>query len=93
MLNFFNNEPNSDYPFVYKKIFQKIYDDFHQTSFDTIKEDRSKLRTYSLFKTEIGLERYLIEIKNVSDRVATTKFRLSDYKLMIEVGPYDGTPR
>ena len=93
MLNFFNSESSSDYPFIYMKVFQKIYDDFHQTSFDTIKKDESKLRTYSLFKTEIGLERYLVETKNVTDRVATTKFRLSNHKLMIEVGRHDDTPR
>ena len=49
--------------------------------------------TYSLFKTEIGLEKYLVETKNVADRVATTKFRLSNHKLMIEVGRHEDTPR
>ena len=93
MLNFFDSESNSNYPFVYLKVFKKIYDDFHQTSFDGIKRDESKLRTYSLFKTEIGLERYLLETKNVIERVATTKFRLSNHKLMIEVGRHDDTPR
>ena len=89
MLSFFNSESSSDYPFIYMKVFQTIYDDFHQTSFDSIKRDESKLRTYSLFKTEIGLERYLLETKNVIERVATTKLRLSNHKLMIEVGRHD----
>ena len=91
--NFFDSESNSNYPFIYLKVFKKTYDDFHQTSFDSIKRNESKLRTYSLFKTEIGLERYLLETKNVIERVATTKFRLSNHKLTIEVGRHDGTPR
>ena len=51
------------------------------------------MRTYALFKTEIGLEQYLTEIKNVPDRVSVTKFHLSNHHLMIEVGRYNNTPR
>ena len=91
--NFYENEPDSEYPFIYKKLFQKLSDDFHRTSFDTIKGEQCKLRTYSCFKTEIGFEKYLIEVKNTSDRIAVTKFRLSNHKLMIEVGRYEDTPR
>ena len=93
MQNFYENEPDSEYPFVYKILFQKLSDDFHRTSFDTIKGEQCKLRTYSLFKTEIGFEKYLIEVKNTSDRISVTKFRLSNHKLMIEVGRYEDTPR
>ena len=47
MQNFYENEPDSEYPFVYKKIFQKHSDDFHRASVDTIKGEQCMLRTYS----------------------------------------------
>ena len=48
------------------------------------------MRTYALFKKEKGLERYLTDIKNISVRTKVTKFRLSNHKLMIEVGRHQG---
>ena len=47
---------------------------------------RSKLRTYKLIKYEIGQEKYLTEIRNIKHRVSMTKLRLSNHRLMIEVG-------
>ena len=44
----------------------------------------SKLRTYGLLKTEIGCEKYLLEIKNETVRQSFTKFRLSNHVLNIE---------
>ena len=49
-----------------------------------------KLRTYALFKKEKGFEPYLTEIKNTSVRKLVTKFRLSNHRLMIEVGRHQG---
>ena len=77
-------------PFVYNKLFQRLIDIFHQESFESIRGERSKLRTYALFKREVGLESYLSEIKNVSTRTKVTKFRLSNHKLMVEVGRHQG---
>ena len=62
-------------------------------SFETIRGDRSKLKTYSLFKTSTGLETYLTETKSTLDRIAATKFRLSNHKLMIEVGRHEDIAR
>jgi hypothetical protein len=76
--------------FVYKKIYEKLVDIFHRESFETIQSDDSKLRTYSLFKKKKGFEPYLSEIKNLSLRTKTTKLRLSNHKLMIEVGRHQG---
>ena len=70
------------------KVFQRLYDIFHQKAFSEISRDSSKLRTYNLVKTKIGLENYLssnIQI-NTQDRIAFTKFRLSNHTLMIEKG-------
>ena len=43
--------------------FQRLVDIFHQTAFSQIREPQSKLRTYSLIKRDIGVEKYLSEIK------------------------------
>jgi len=93
MLSFYEDVPDSVYPFIHKKLFEKLKDKFHQTSFDQIKSDSSKLRTYAIFKSEVGIENYLTEIKNVADRVLVTKFRLSNHRLMIEVGRHNNTPK
>ena len=74
-------------------MFERLYDNFHQDCFEKIKDDTSKLRTYSLFKTEIGMEKYIMEIKNVTIRSHVTKFRLSNHRLAIETGRHDGTLR
>ena len=93
MMNFYINEPDSDYPFVYKKLFQQLIDNFHQTSFEDIKADNSKLRTYAIFKTDVGIEDYLTRIKNVSIRSHVTKLRLSNHRLAIETGRHNGVRR
>ena len=73
-------------PFAYKKLFQRLSDIFHQDTFSRINGERSKLRTYAIFKKEQGYEKYLTDIKNANVRKNATKFRLSNQKLMIEVG-------
>ena len=60
-------------------------DIFHQTEFFNIQEDSAKLRTYSKIKTDIGLEEYLTQVRNTSDRIAMSRLRLSSHNLMIEV--------
>ena len=55
-----------------------------------MKGERSKLRTYALFKKDIGLEPYLIDVENITTRSIMTKSRLSNHKLMIEVGRHKG---
>lgn len=91
MLNFYVDDPALEYPFVFKKLYQRLYDNFHETTFGAINEISSKLRTYALFKTEPGLEKYLTDVKNVSIRQHVTKFRLSNHRLAIETGRHDGT--
>ena len=68
------------------KVFGREKDIFHQTEFFNIKQDTAKLRTYSMIKTEIGLEDYLINIHNITERISFSKFRLSNHRLMIEIG-------
>ena len=93
MIDFYETFSENPYPFVHKIIFNKLRAKFHIKAFDEIKDNSSKLRTYALFKTKVGLEPYLTEINNVQDRIFVTKFRLSNHRLMIEVGRYNNTPR
>ena len=86
LLSLFQNEYEDQPLFIYKKLYQRLVDSFHQISFESIKGVDSKLRTYAIFKTEIGYEKYLSDIKNPSNRKHLTKLRLSNHTLMIETG-------
>ena len=84
-------DDHSDKPiFVFKKLSDRLSDIFHQEAFESISKETSKLRTYALFKKERGFETYLAEVKNASVRKSVTKFRLSNHKLLIEVGRHQG---
>ena len=61
----------------------------HQNAFNTITSQHSKLRTYGKIKKHIGFEEYLTDVTNVEHRVAMTKLKLSNHKLMIDVGRHD----
>ena len=86
MMSFYVDEPACNFPFVYKRLFQQLIDNFNGKSFEDIKDDSSKLRTYALFKTETGMEDYLQWIKNFRIRSQVTKLRLSNHHLAIETG-------
>ena len=92
MLCFFQNSYRNT-PIAYKNLFQRLIDQFHQNAFETIRKEDSKLRTYALFKKNIGIESYLVEIRNPETRSAITKFRLSNHCLMIETGRYTNIPK
>ena len=79
---FIENTPKN----VYSKFYNRAKDIYHQESFATIRDVTSKLRTYGLMKYKIGREDYLAEIRNTKLRCKLTKFRLSNHKLMIEIG-------
>ena len=84
MMEHFINKPNT----THLVVFQRLNDIFHQDTFAEIRKDSSKLRTYSLIKTKIGMEGYIAAHPqiNTQDRIALTKFRLSNHDLMIEKG-------
>ena len=65
---------------------QRQNDIFYQNVIENIRNESSKLRTYSLLKTAIGKEKYLDRVRNVQNRVLLTKIRLSNHTLMIEKG-------
>ena len=72
------------------KILNRAKDIFHQNSFTTIKDIKSKLRTYALFKSKAGKEPYLTDIQSWKHRTSLSKFRLSNHKLRIEIGRREG---
>ena len=53
----------------------------------------NKLSLYSEIENEIRFEPYLKLIKNVNERVAVTKMRISYHSLPIEAGRYKKVPR
>ena len=88
MLSFYQDLHADKPTFIYKKIHERLTDNFHQEAFSTIKSQESKLRTYGLIKTEIGFEKYLDEMDNTKTRTVFTKFRISAHRLRIETGRY-----
>ena len=93
MLNFFLNNHVNNHPFVHKRLFQLLSDQFNQMAFENMRKDSSKLRSYSLFKDKIGFEEYLKNVKNPETRTKITKFRLSNHTLMIETGRHQKIPK
>ena len=85
---FYSNQFPKRYPFIYKKLHTAMLNRFQDETLTTIKSN--KLRSYALFKTELGKEIYLKEIRNVKIRTQLTKFRLSDHHLMIDKGRHKG---
>ena len=55
---------------------------------NTIGSHGNKLRTYKLFKSNPGEEKYLSILKNKRERSLLTKFRISAHKLNIEILRY-----
>ena len=93
LLDLFMNSYENKPIFIHKKLFQRLLDKFHQNSFESIQNNQGKLRTYGIFKKEIGFENYLSNIKDPQKRTVVTKFRLSNHKLMIEVGRHQNIPK
>ena len=56
-------------------------------------DDSSKLSLYSKLKSEIGIEKYLLEEPSFKNRQMITKLRVSDHTLEIETGRYKNIPR
>ena len=68
------------------QLLKRMKDIFHQESLLVIKSENSKLRTYGEMKTKPGVEPYLLHPMKIEQRIAFTKFRLSNHTLMIEKG-------
>ena len=73
-----------------KRLHKAMIDQFNSDALSSIRNPENKLRTYGLFKVEMGRELYLSEIKNKKIRTQLTKLRISDHNLMIERGRHKG---
>ena len=93
MLSFFINSYDDKPLIINKRIFQTLSDVFLQNAFEAIKEENSKLRTYAIFKKNIGPESYLSQIKTPTIRTQLSKLRLSNHALMIETGRHNKIPK
>ena len=93
LLSLYLREYPNKHPFIHKKLQSRLVDQFHQNAFTSLHCEGGKLRTYATFKTNIGMERYLTEIKQVTHRTQMTKLRISDHNLLIETGRYQGLRR
>ena len=76
----------------FQLIRQRILDTYKQTWYSEI-NNSSRLQSYSIFKHDFELERYLDLDIDKKYKLALTRFRTSSHKLMIEIGRYDNTPR
>ena len=86
---FINEQKNNEL----NNIFHRMCDIFHQNAFADIKRPDSKLRTYSLIKSEIGIEKYILETNKVTDRINLSRLRLSNHWLNIEKGRHNFTKK
>ena len=71
---------------------QKIKDQFIEQWKSAI-ENANRLKYYNKYKTEFGIEQYLINIKNDKLRKQVTHFRLSAYKLAMEAERFQNIER
>ena len=69
----------------------KLNDQFIQKWFSQM-NNSSRGLFYSEYKTEFGLEKYLLKL-NLSDRIMIAKFRCSNIKFPIETGRWNGVPK
>ena len=78
---------------AHEKVFQRLWDAYHQVALAGLRRGDSKLRTYGLIKSAPGFEKYLDGVGCVRERIALTKLRLSNHSLMIEKGRHSDVDR
>ena len=82
-------DPDEQAPCV--QVYNRECGMFQETASEEL-ENSSKLKTLSILKTEFACEKYLLSVSNTANRIALTKFRLSNHHLMIEKGRYENRP-
>ena len=81
MEHFYTSQTQENqHPFIHNVLHKKQCGSFNSNVF------QNKLRSYGLFKTQPGCEKYLREIENEAVRQSLTKFRISNHILTIEKG-------
>ena len=69
----------------YDLVFNREKDMFNQTALYGL-QTSSKLKTLAYLKNDTVCENYLLSVENIANRIALTKFRLSNHNLMTEKG-------
>ena len=70
----------------------RIFDNYKQSWYANI-NNSTRLQSYSVFKRNFEIEKYLNALPDKKYKIALTRFRTSSHSLLIETGWYDGTPR
>ena len=83
-----NEEPSPTTTF--NRLFDREKETFIENAFKSM-ENMSKLQTFKFIKNDWKIEDYLLTVKNISDRISLSKFRLSDHSLLIEKGQHQNT--
>ena len=79
-----------DIPFNIIK--QRIFDMYYQKWYREI-NNSSRLMSYSIFKHQFEIEKYLNITTDNKFRIALSRFRTSSHDLLIERGRYENIPR
>ena len=66
--------------------FKRLKDAFYQKALSSMNNSDGKHRIYSLIKGDFSADKYLYLVRNIKHRVSLSKFRLSNHRLLIEVG-------
>ena len=85
-----NNQFDMEIPFYTIK--QRIFDMYLQKWYSDI-NNSSRMQTYSLFKHNFELEKYLKLNMEAKYKTAFARFRTSSHNLAIETGRYENIPR
>ena len=98
-ISYFNIKGISDLAtttnFRFNRLYRKsIYQfDEEQWRKQMKKQTDGKLCSYICFKTNFGLEKYLLLLKNSQQRKNLSRLHISAHRLYIEQGRYQGIPR
>ena len=60
---------------------------------DTLEKVYLTCSPYSLIKSEIGIEKYILETNKITDRINLSRIRLSNHGLNIEKGRHNFTKK
>ena len=86
-----NNQTQINIIFLKRHVKQILVDQFFQSWHSDI-INASKGEFYSIFKTEFGMERYLLKLSPV-ERINICRIRTSNLRIPIESGRWFGIPR
>lgn len=84
--------PTVEYRYPVHSIRQRIIDVYQQSWYSEI-NNSSRLQSYSIYKHNFELEKYLNLNIEQKYKVALTRFRTSSHSLLIETGRYENIPR